>query len=111
MMAAKIHVEPADNNWHSRVGTHGDQEQSSIFQVVVMVDSDKNTKACNRYADRYQSEQEPMLEFIRKVSNDHGKGKSARPRWYGKKLSPNCGVAVGCNDGRGKEGIAVCRHN
>lgn len=47
VVAAEIHVEPAHNDGHSRVGTASDEEEGAIFDVRVGMDAEQHGKAGN----------------------------------------------------------------
>ena len=61
MMAAEVHVEPADDDRHGGVRAHGDEEQCRVFQLLVVVDGDEDGKAGNGDGDRDDGEDEAVL--------------------------------------------------
>lgn len=38
MVAAQVHVEPADDDGHGTVGAHRDEEESRVLKLVIVVD-------------------------------------------------------------------------
>jgi hypothetical protein len=61
MMATQIHVEPANDNRHSRVSPHGDQEECCILQFVVVMHGDEDGEPGNTDADGENGEEKAML--------------------------------------------------
>ena len=79
MVAAKVHVEPADDDWHSAVCTHGDEEERGILELVVVVDGDEDAEAGDTDADWDYGECEAVFCEIGKCGDDHGEGEGAGP--------------------------------
>lgn len=109
MVTSEIHIEPADDDGHGRVGTHRDEEECSILKISVMVDGDQDGEASNGHADGDDAKEEAMLELVREEGDDHCKAKGARPRRDTMQLGLNRAVTVGCDDGRREEGVAIGR--
>lgn len=45
VMAAQVHGEPTDNDWHGRIGARCDQEQSTVHGAAIEVDVQKHSEA------------------------------------------------------------------
>ena len=111
MVPAEIHVEPADDDGHSRIGAHSNQEETCVLDVLVVVDCEHYCEARDRYGNRDECEDETVLCEIRACGYDHCECEGAGPRRHTVQLRLNRGVAVRLDDCWGEEGVAVGRHD
>jgi len=110
MVAPEVHVEPADNYRHGGVGAHCDEEETSVFDVLVIVHGEHDCEARDRYRDGDDCEDETMFGEVRASSYDHCKCECAGPGWDRVELCLNGRVAVRLHDCGGEEGVSVCWH-
>ena len=110
VMAAKVQVKPADDDWHGAVSAHGDQEQGRVLYVPMRVHGQKDGKTADGDKDWDQSESEAVLDSIREVGDYHGENECARPWWHTVELRADLRVIVGSDDGWSEEGISGRSH-
>lgn len=108
-MPAEVHGEPADDDGHSAETAHGDEEERSIFEAVVVVNGKEDSEASDYNGNRDDCEEETVFRFIGDVCNKHCKGESCSPWRYTVQLRLDWRVAVGSDDAGGEVGIAVSR--
>ena len=108
-MPAEIHGEPADDDGHGAETTHGNEEERSIFEAVVVMDGDEDGETSDGDGNWCYCEQEAVFGFVGDVCDQHCKGKSCSPWRYTMQLGLNWRVAVGSDDAGREEGIAVSR--
>lgn len=64
MMAAEVHVEPADNDGHGRVGTHGNEEEGGVLEISVLARGNEDGEAGDGDADGKYGKEKTMLELV-----------------------------------------------
>lgn len=102
MVAAEVHVEPADDDGHGAVGAHGDEEEREVFDVRLGVDVEEDGEAGDGEGDGDEGEEEAVFGFVGEVGDYHGEGEGACPGGHAVELGPDLGVAV-CSDDAGCE--------
>ncbi len=105
MVAAQVHVEPADDDRHGAESAHGDEVQGCILHVVIRVHGEKNGEAGDGNGDRHKGEGKAVPGSVGNVGNDHSEDEGACPRWHAMELRPDLTVAVGSDDARGEESV------
>lgn len=111
MVAAQIHGKPAHDDGHGRVNAHGDEEEGSVLECVVVVHGDEDAEADDGEADGGDGEGETVLELVAEVGDDHGEGERGCPGGHRVQLRLDSRVAVRLDDAGGEKGVAVRRHN
>lgn len=111
VMPTQIHIEPTNNNRHGCISSHGDQEESCILQVVVVVHGNEDSEAGDADANGENGKEEAMSEAIGEIRNKHGKAKSSSPRRHTMELGLDGRVAVALDDGGRKVCIAICGYD
>jgi len=86
MVPAQIHVEPADDDGHGRVRTHGHEEEPRVLNAPVVVHRDQDAETGDGYGDGDQREDEAVPCVVGAETDDHGEGEGARPRRYAVEL-------------------------
>lgn len=109
VMPTEVHGEPADDDGHGAETAHGDEEERSIFEAVVVVDGDEDSEASDNNGNRDHGEEETVFRFVGDVCNKHCKGESCSPWRYTVQLRLDRRVAVGSDDAGREVGIAVSR--
>lgn len=107
MVAPEVHGEPADDDRHSAVDTHGDAEEGPVFEFVVRVHGDEDTEAGDGDADGNEGEGETVFELVAEEGYDHREGEGCGPGRDGVQLRLDGGVAVCLDDSGGEEGVPV----
>lgn len=108
-MAAEVHVEPADYDWHGTVRAHGDEKKRRVLRVRLVVHREKDRKSGDGHENGHQGEGESVLHFVREECDDHGEDEGACPRRNAVQLGANWSVTVTSNDSRCEECIATLR--
>jgi len=111
MVAAQIHVEPADDYRHGGVGAHGDEEETRVFNVLVVVHRKHDCEARDSYRNGDDSKGESMLREVRASGYDHCECKGTGPRWDRVKLCLDWRVAVRLHDCWREESVSICWHD
>lgn len=106
MVAAQVHVEPADDDRHGAVGAHGDEEQGGVLDVPVGVHVQEDGEPGGGHGDGDQGEGEAVLGFVRGEGDHHGEDEGAGPGGDAVELGADRGVAVGSDDAWGEVGVA-----
>lgn len=106
-MAAEIHVEPTNDDWHGGVTTHGHEEQRCVLERTVMVHRDQDCETSDGDTDGEDGVRETMARLVGQVCEDHSETKGGGPWWYAVKLSLNLSVAIAVNDRRAEVGVAT----
>ena len=108
-MSRQVHIEPAHNNRHGRVGAHAGQKQRGVLHLQVIMHRKQDGKARDGDADRANNKQEAVLGPVRKNSHDHGKPKRHDPGRDGAQLGGDGVVLVALDDGGREVGVRVGR--
>lgn len=111
MVAAQVHVEPAHNDGHGRVGAHADEEQRGVLHGQVVVDVDEDAEARNGNGNARHDEQEAVLGPVRGDGHNHGEPKGHSPRRDRPQLGGDGVVLVALDDGGCKVGVRVGGHD
>lgn len=107
MVAAQVHVIPADNDRHGAISTHADEKERGVLQVQAVVDVEEDGEAGKGDANGADGEGEAVASQVRGDGDEHTKAKRGSPGRDGVELSLDGAVLVGCDDGRAKVGVAV----
>ena len=83
MVAAKIHIEPADDDGQGAIGAHCDEEQSCVLKMRLCMDGDEDREAGDGDADGDQGEEETVLEFVGEVGYYHSESEGSGPWGHG----------------------------
>ena len=109
MMAAEVHVEPADYDRHGTIRAHSDEEKRRILYVRLVVHCEKDRKSGYGNKDGNQCESESMFHLVGEECDDHGEDEGACPRRNAVQLRANRSVSVATDDSRRKKRIATLR--
>lgn len=109
MMAAEVHVEPADYDRHRAIGAHSDEKKCRVLYVRLVMHCEKDRKSGDGYKDRKQGESESVFHLVGEECDDHGEDKGACPRRNAVQLGANLSVSVATDDSRRKKRIATLR--
>lgn len=111
VVAAKVHVEPTNDDRHGGVSTGCDEEERCVLKARIIVNGDEDAESDDGNANCKDGEAETMAGLVRDERNGHGKAESHSPRRNGVQLCLNRTVAVSLDDTRREVGVAVSRHN
>lgn len=75
-MPTEVHGEPADDDGHGAETAHGDEEERSIFEAVVVVNGKEDGEASDSDGNRDDCEEETVFRFVGDVRNKHCEGES-----------------------------------
>ena len=107
MVAAEVHIEPADCYREGGVHAHCDEEEGGVFEAGVGVGCQEDGEAGDGHGDGDQREEEAVLEQVGEEGYDEGEDEGGGPGGDGVQLRADLGVAVGVDYARGEEGVAV----
>lgn len=107
VMASQVHVEPAHNDGHSRVGSHGDEEQTSVLHFCVVVHSDENGEAGNGDTNGENCKGRTVTHPVRDDGDAHGEAKSHNPGRHAVKLGLDRAVAIRSDYAGRKVGVSI----
>jgi hypothetical protein len=91
-------TEPAYDDWHCGVTTHGYEEQSCVFERTVIVNRDQDCESDDCDADGKNCVSESMACFVGEVGEDHCEGEGSSPWRYTVELRLDLAVAVAVDD-------------
>lgn len=111
MVTTQIHVEPAHNDGHGRVGTASDKEQGRILQRRIVVHRNENAESDDGDADGNDGKRHSVAQLVGYNSNRHGEAECHGPRRYTVQLSLDRAVAISLNDAGREVRISVGRHD
>lgn len=110
-MATKIHVEPAHGDGHRPVRAASNEEERSVLQLRIIMDSNQDSKASNRNANPKNRKRESMSELVGKVRNHHTEPERSGPGRHAVQLRLDGRVTVALDDAWRKVRVAVRRHD
>lgn len=111
MVAAQVHVEPAHNDGHGRVGAHADEEQTRVLHRQVVMHVQQHSKPGDRDGDGADGEQEAVADPVGQHGDHHGKAEGDGPGRDGAQLRLDRVVLVALDDGGREVGVRVGRHD
>ncbi|KFY88486.1 hypothetical protein V500_06312 [Pseudogymnoascus sp. VKM F-4518 (FW-2643)] len=77
MMAPEIHVEPAHDDGHGRVGAHGEGEEGALLRHDVVVYIEQHSEADDRDAYWKETAGEALASAVASPSYYHGESEEA----------------------------------
>jgi hypothetical protein len=110
-MASKVHIEPADNDWHGRICAHRHEEQRSVLDRAIVMDSQQDSKSGYAYEDGEEGKQEAVLQAVTEPGYCHGEPEGSSPRRNAVELCLDWTVSKVPNNARRKVGVSVGRHD
>jgi hypothetical protein len=100
-----VAVEPADDDGHGGIYTGNCQEESTVFDVVVVLDTEKRRESSEGDEEGEKNEKETVFCKIGARGDKHSKDEGASPRWDGQELGPDCAVTERLDDSGREVGI------
>ncbi len=82
-MALQVHGEPAYDNRHSCIDTHGEEKEGAILGVNVIVDTEENGGTANADDQRDEDEEKAVLKPVGNKGNEYREAKGDSKRWDG----------------------------
>jgi hypothetical protein len=79
MMTSQVLPKPADNDWHGRVRAQYDEKKSSVLDISIIMDREKDAEAGNCNTNGNDGKEEAMLESIAQEGHYHCKAKCSCP--------------------------------
>ena len=107
VVAPEVEVEPADYDRQRGVGAHGHEEEGAVLKVGVCVGGEEDSEASDGHGDGDEGEEEAVLEPVAEKSDNEREHERRRPGGHRVQLRPDLRVAVGFDDARGEESVAV----
>lgn len=107
VVATKIHIEPAHNDWHGGIRPHDDEEKRGILEVQSVVDVEQDGEARYRQGQGCNCEGSAVSDPIRNRGNQQREPKGHSPWGHGVKLSLNRAVLIRCDDCGCEECVSV----
>lgn len=111
VVTTQVHVEPTYNDRHGGVGSHGDKEERSILQVMVVMYGDQNSESSDAYSDGEDGEKEAVFEPVREPCDKHRETKSGGPWRNTVQLCLDLGVTIALDDGGREVGVTIGRYD
>ncbi|KAL9102738.1 MAG: hypothetical protein Q9163_002135 [Psora crenata] len=109
VVAAEVHVEPADDDRGGTIGAHCDEKEGAVLEVSVVVGDAEDDETRYGYGVAHEDEDKAVLEQVAEESDDQGEGEGGSPRGDAEQLCTDLAVAVRSDDGWGEIRVAVSR--
>lgn len=107
MVAAQVHVEPADDDGHGAVRAHADEEERRVLDVRAIMDGEEDGEARDGDADGPQGVGEAVAGEVAADGDEHREGEGGGPGRHAVQLGLDGAVVVGLDNGGGEVGISV----
>ena len=86
MVTREVHIEPADNDRHSRIGPYRHEKERPVFNVRVGVLGEEDAETSNADGCQGYGEEEAVAEEIAEVGHDQGGREGGGPGRDGTEL-------------------------
>ena len=105
VVTLQVHGEPAYDDRHGCIDTHGQEKESAILGINIVVDTEEDRRTADAEDQWDEDEDKAVLKLVRNKSNEHREDKGDSERRDGVQLGGDWGVAI-CSDDGGRE---VCK--
>lgn len=102
VVTLQVHGEPAYDDRHGCIDTHGQEKEGAILSVNVVVDTEEDGGTADAEGQWDEDEDKAVLQPVRDKSNEHREDKGDGERRDGVQLGGDWGVAI-CSDDGGRK--------
>lgn len=79
MVAAQVHIEPANDDGHGAVGAHADEKERGVLELRAVVDGEEDAEPGQGHAHGPHGEGEAVAGAVAEHGHEHGEGEGGGP--------------------------------